>query len=200
MPDTTYMRIDARHDHSIRIPRPDLSVALGVPNACKRCHTNRDAAWAAAQLQTRYPRPATPFQRFAGAFVADDYGGRAAAESLVAVFADSTHPPIVRASALARLGRYPGTTPMDLVRGATRNRDPLVRLGALQVLEAATPDQRVALAVSLLRDERRAVRQGAAWLLAPPNARNPVLWKASYEGSMNMALSRLADLVSWPVL
>ena len=171
MPDTTYMRIDARHDPSIRIPRPDLSVALGVPNACNRCHTNRDAAWAAAQLQTRYPRPATPFQRFAGAFAADDYGGRAAAESLVAVFADSTHPAIVRASALARLGRYPGSTPMDLVRGATRNRDPLVRLGALQALEAATPDQRVAIAVPLLRDERRAVRQGAAWLLAPVAAR-----------------------------
>lgn len=38
MPETTYMEVDPRRDHSIRIPRPDLSVALGVPNACTRCH------------------------------------------------------------------------------------------------------------------------------------------------------------------
>ena len=38
MPETTYMEVDPRRDHSIRIPRPDLSVALGTPNACTRCH------------------------------------------------------------------------------------------------------------------------------------------------------------------
>src|SRR5262249_43171447 len=34
MPARTYMVIDPRHDHSFRIPRPDLSVRLGTPNAC----------------------------------------------------------------------------------------------------------------------------------------------------------------------
>ncbi len=38
MPHTTYMDIDKRRDHSIRIPRPDLSVKLGTPNACSHCH------------------------------------------------------------------------------------------------------------------------------------------------------------------
>ena len=38
MPESTYMEVDPRRDHSIRIPRPDLSVALGTPNACTRCH------------------------------------------------------------------------------------------------------------------------------------------------------------------
>ena len=38
MPETTYMEVDPRRDHSIRVPRPDLSRALGVPNACTRCH------------------------------------------------------------------------------------------------------------------------------------------------------------------
>ncbi len=32
------MEVDPRRDHSIRIPRPDLSMALGTPNACTRCH------------------------------------------------------------------------------------------------------------------------------------------------------------------
>ncbi len=38
MPQTTYMDVDPRRDHSFRIPRPDLSVKLGTPNACTRCH------------------------------------------------------------------------------------------------------------------------------------------------------------------
>ena len=38
MPHTTYMAVDPRRDHSLRIPRPDLSVKLGTPNACSHCH------------------------------------------------------------------------------------------------------------------------------------------------------------------
>ncbi|HEY2414033.1 MAG TPA: cytochrome c3 family protein [Pirellulaceae bacterium] len=38
MPQTTYMEVDPRRDHSLRVPRPDLSVKLGTPNACTRCH------------------------------------------------------------------------------------------------------------------------------------------------------------------
>jgi tetratricopeptide (TPR) repeat protein len=42
MPQTTYMELDPRRDHSLRVPRPDLSVQLGTPNACTGCHL-RDA-------------------------------------------------------------------------------------------------------------------------------------------------------------
>jgi tetratricopeptide (TPR) repeat protein len=38
MPSTHYMKVDARRDHSFRIPRPDLSLQLGTPNACTSCH------------------------------------------------------------------------------------------------------------------------------------------------------------------
>lgn len=38
MPATTYMMLDHRRDHSFRVPRPDLSVSLGTPNACSSCH------------------------------------------------------------------------------------------------------------------------------------------------------------------
>ncbi len=41
MPTTTYMEVHVRHDHSLRVPRPDLSVALGTPNACTACHLDQ---------------------------------------------------------------------------------------------------------------------------------------------------------------
>jgi predicted CXXCH cytochrome family protein len=36
-----YMEVDARHDHSLRVPRPDLSVRRGTPNTCTQCHLDR---------------------------------------------------------------------------------------------------------------------------------------------------------------
>jgi hypothetical protein len=38
MPQTTYMAVDPRRDHSMRVPRPDLSVQLSTPNSCTGCH------------------------------------------------------------------------------------------------------------------------------------------------------------------
>jgi tetratricopeptide (TPR) repeat protein len=38
MPAAPFMDIDWRRDHSLRIPRPQLSVDLQTPNACSQCH------------------------------------------------------------------------------------------------------------------------------------------------------------------
>ena len=42
MPETPFMDVDFRRDHSIRVPRPDLSVDLGTPNACTGCHLQHE--------------------------------------------------------------------------------------------------------------------------------------------------------------
>ncbi len=42
MPATPYMDIDLRRDHSLRVPRPDLSVELNTPNACTGCHLDKE--------------------------------------------------------------------------------------------------------------------------------------------------------------
>lgn len=38
MPETTYMAVDPRRDHSLRAPRPDMSLKYSTPNACTGCH------------------------------------------------------------------------------------------------------------------------------------------------------------------
>ena len=53
MPQTTYMEVHPRRDHSLRNPRPDLSVQLGTPNACTRCHLDKDLDKEKAGLQDR---------------------------------------------------------------------------------------------------------------------------------------------------
>ena len=59
MPHTTYMAVDARRDHSLRIPRPDLSVELlssdgiGPPNACSSCHVKDSLKDLSADVQAK---------------------------------------------------------------------------------------------------------------------------------------------------
>ena len=167
MPPTTYMVIDPRRDHSIRVPRPDFTVKLGVPNACNGCHVDRSAAWAAAQVRAWYGRDPSGYQDFAEAFHADERGQPRAAEALAAIAGDTSRPWIVRASALARLGRHPGTAALEAARAGVADPNPMVRHAALAVLEHAPLHERIGLAVPLLGDPSRVVRIQAAWALAP---------------------------------
>ncbi len=54
MPGQYYMGNDYRLDHSIRIPRPDLSMALETPNACNRCHINKSIKWSVDYITKWY--------------------------------------------------------------------------------------------------------------------------------------------------
>jgi Tfp pilus assembly protein PilF len=165
MPTTTYMVIDPRHDHSLRVPRPDLSVTLSTPNACNSCHNERDARWAATQVKHWYGRDPQGYQRFAAAFAAADAAAPEAQAQLRAIAADTGNPAIARATALVELGSI-GPAALDAMTAGLRDPSPLVRLAALQSLGGAPPDARLRLAAPLLADSLRAIRIEAANLLA----------------------------------
>lgn len=168
MPTTTYMVVDPRHDHSLRVPRPDLSVQLGTPNACNGCHKDRDSSWAAAQVKQWYDRePQEGYQRFAGAFAAANAGTIDAPAQLRAIAADASHPAIARATAIAQLDAGLGQSSLDAIAAAARDHNPLLRLAALHSLANASLAARASLAVPLLADPLRAIRIEAASVLAP---------------------------------
>ena len=167
MPATKYMVIDARADHSIRIPRPDQTISLGVPNACNGCHSTRTAMWADSQIVAKFGKTRKGFQKFAPAFVADDRNDSTAQQQLSRVAADSSESMIARASALARLAGHPGDVALASARNAANDPHPLVRRAALTILDQIPPKQRVDVAAPLLDDESRAVRIEAARVLAP---------------------------------
>ena len=107
MPARTYMRVDPRRDHGIRVPRPDLAARLGTPDACTGCHTDHEPPWAADLLrtwaaedgrQTRLDQP-----HYAEGLAAAR-AGHASVAALAALAADDTQPPIVRATAVEHLG------------------------------------------------------------------------------------------------
>lgn len=166
MPAATYMVIDPRRDHSMRVPRPDLSVSTGAPNACSGCHRENDARWAAEAVARWYGPERKGFQRFAGSFHAADSGAAGAAVALAGIAGDASQSPIARSSALARLGGGGGPRAGAAARSAARDADPLVRLGALQAAVVLSGPERLAIAAPLLDDPLRAIRVEAAALVA----------------------------------
>ncbi|MFB3143430.1 MAG: tetratricopeptide repeat protein [Candidatus Methylomirabilales bacterium] len=167
MPAKTYMVVDPRRDHSLRDPRPDLSVKLGTPNACNRCHTDRPVEWAADAVAKWYGPGLSAEPHFGEALHGGRKGLPGAGKALVKLAGDRAKPNIARASALSLLRRYPSTATVRAIQLGLRNDDPLVRLAAARALEILEPPARLTLAYPLLSDPTRAVRIEAARVLAP---------------------------------
>ena len=167
MPQRYYMVVDERADHSLRVPRPDLSLTLGTPNACNACHRDKDAAWAATAVETWYPDPAYRGSHFGEALHAADANAPDAAERLLALAADTTQPAIARASALDRLRNHADPTALMTVQRLLDDPQAQVRAQAVRFLDLADLQTRVELAWPLLSDPALTVRLEAARVLAP---------------------------------
>jgi tetratricopeptide (TPR) repeat protein len=172
MPTTTYMVVDPRHDHGFRIPRPDRTASLGVPNACNQCHRDRKPAWAAAAIKGWYPQPKPGEQSFAEAFARAESGAPAAQQALVEVAQNPALSGYVRASAIRRRGRHASPAALPALRAALGDAEALVRAAAVGALAGAEPALRAQLLPPLLADPVRQVRMDAARALAgEPEAR-----------------------------
>lgn len=166
MPARTYMVIDPRHDHSFRVPRPDLTVSLGVPNTCNGCHQERTPQWAAQTVATWSPGKRSP-PHFA---VAIDKGrrlGQGARDALLALLNDPTQPAIARATGLGLLPAFALEDVVGAVHKAKADDDALVRAAAVTAAMRLPLQARMPLLQSLLADPVRLVRLEAARALAP---------------------------------
>jgi tetratricopeptide (TPR) repeat protein len=165
MPSKTFMGVDARRDHSIRVPRPDLSVKLGTPNACNMCHSEESAAWAAAVVAKWYGPARAREPHYGEVIAAARAGAAGAGPKLVALAGAGGEPAIVRASALQLLSLY-GEAGRDVAVAGTRDADPLVRSASVYAFERLPPPARLPALAPLLTDPIRAVRLEAARALS----------------------------------
>lgn len=181
LPPTTYMVIDPRNDHSMRIPRPDRAVALGTPDACTGCHADQSADWAARAVRRWYPTPTPGFQDFAEAFASTERGAPTALAQLAEIATRPTEPALVRASALARLAHSQHPARLPTLRASLQDPDPLVRMAAVAGLGATDVPTRSSLLPPLLDDPSRLVRIEAARVLAVASVDAGALQRATDE-------------------
>ncbi len=165
MPAKDYMVVQSRPDHSLGVPRPDLSESLGTPNACIGCHADRPARWASDAIDRWYGADRARRAPFAEALAGGRAGRPDAALKLDHLAGDRDMPAIVRATALDLLRGY-GDSGLPAATEALADADPAVRRAAVAVLERARPGTRLALVGPLLSDPVRAVRIEAARALS----------------------------------
>jgi len=170
MPTRTYMVVDARRDHSFRVPRPDFSTQYGTPNACNQCHKDKSAAWVSDAAVKWFGPARDTSGQFVEALDAGRRGQMDAEKLLAALIADSNKPAIARATALNLLPPYLTSQSVPTVRAALSDSDALVRAAGVRALEPLSQHERIVLGGPLLSDLVRSVRIEAARLLAgtPP--------------------------------
>jgi len=158
MTSRTYMVVDDRRDHSFRVPRPDLTEAIGTPNACSTCHANRDAAWATVAIsEWRGPDAPPPRSHFANALAASRQSF--ANPQLLDVIGNGDYPGIARATAVSQLAQPLGSREFRALQATLGDADALVRIAALRQLQSIPAELRLRLpGAKLLGDPVRGVR------------------------------------------
>jgi len=166
MPATEYMVVDPRRDHSIRIPRPDLSVSLGMPNACNNCHIDKDAGWSVQAVKQWYGDIPRGYQRYAEALDAGRKGKMDAGIMMAKSIRDIQTPDIARASLISSITSYIEQSNFDVIQDGLKDKDATVRMASVSALEAFPLEMLVKMVFPMLNDPVRVVRIEAARVLA----------------------------------
>jgi len=167
MASRNYMTVDPRHDHSFRIPRPDLTIRIGTPNTCNGCHQDQTPEWASEKLTEWFPQGRNGNFHWGEALHAARTGTQIAPELLRMAIESEQTPGIARATSLAELSRWLDATTLDLVDRNLDDPDPLIRRGALLALTLAPPEAVASRIHGFLTDSSLIVRVVTAELLAP---------------------------------
>jgi predicted CXXCH cytochrome family protein len=184
MPKSPFMVVHMRADHSIRVPRPDLTKDLGVPNACSRCHNDKPLSWVTAAYDKWYGTARKP--QYGTVLAAGRRADPAAKADLLRLASDALSPTLVRATALSLLGRYRGADGTAAFRAALLDEEPLMRRTAVAEAPIEDEAERISRLAPLLSDPFRAVRLEAAAQLA---GTSPALLKPYQQDALATALA-----------
>jgi len=160
MPGRYYMGVDYRPDHSFRIPNPALNAAIGSPDACLRCHADKDSRWSQETMVQWYG----PGRRgHYGEIIARGRNGDpAAAAELARLAGDLLYPVNVRATALSLLAGFPGLQTEQAMEIALQDDEALIRHAAVSFIQPDDPKKLVKLLGPVLYDPVMTVRIEAA--------------------------------------
>ena len=194
-----YMGNDWRADHSFRVPRPDVAAVTGGADACTTCHADRDAGWAADQVQLWYPDSRHREPHYGLTLARGRADAAAASADLVALALDEGQAGIVRATALWHVGQSGDSGAAEAVEPALGDPDPVVRAAAVGAQRAAPATERVRRIVGLLDDPVRNVRIAVAReMIDAPIARLPDRIAGQMRGAMGEWQASVSNRLDFP--
>ncbi|UZE96365.1 multiheme c-type cytochrome [Alkalimarinus alittae] len=182
MPESRYMGVDDRRDHSFKIPRPDLSIAFNTPNACTKCHDDKTNKWAKEKLESWHGKPSqilTSKQRL----MALNNGQTITLEQHLQIINDEKLDVISRASAIQLLSYSAAEFTGDMLAPYFKHSEALLRMSAASVALLLPEKDKIKYVSPLLDDKYKAVRVAAAKSLVSSNipATNRLLFDKAFK-------------------
>jgi tetratricopeptide (TPR) repeat protein len=165
MSERTYMVIDPRRDHSIRVPRPDLSDKLKTPNACIKCHVDKTNHWAALYLKQWYSTVEKGEKHYGEVFWAGRHGYPEALPDLIKLAVDSSLAPMIRATAVYLFQNYNDPSALRALHQTFNDPEPLIRFASLNTLNIADENTLAEFVIPRLSDSIMMIRALSARLL-----------------------------------
>ncbi|WP_405606795.1 tetratricopeptide repeat protein [Polaribacter sp. Asnod1-A03] len=174
-----YMGNDFRRDHSFRVPRPDLSVKYGNPNACTGCHEDKDNAWAAENFKKLFGEvDSIHFSEKLAPGITMQPDGHV---GLIELMHDKQQPDIIRASASKVLSNYNAQNFVEEYITLLNDESALVRGATVDALSSINTTDYTSYFLPLLEDTKRTVRIKAFYGLGGvTEAEIPEVYKESY--------------------
>lgn len=155
MPTTNFMIVDPRRDHSIRIPRPDLSLELDTPNACSSCHADQSQEWAAEAFSEWWP---DIDRHYAEILNEANQGNPASLSRMFAVLSEPDSNAMARYKILQQVSQSDSPNAFNAIRRYTQSNAVIDRQAAINALAAFPTEQTLGNLLPLLEDKLLSVR------------------------------------------
>ncbi|WP_304197048.1 tetratricopeptide repeat protein [Flavobacterium alvei] len=182
MPGKYYMGNDYRHDHSFRVPRPDLSVKYGTPNACSNCHKDKSEKVLADAIVKWYG-PKRKYH-FAEDLIPGSKQDANSEKHLTKLISNQFVPKIIKATATFYLANIQTETSLNTLLARLASKEAQIRYRALRSLASFPSDRWIEVVGPLLSDKVRSVRIAAADLyITIPREQLP----SQYEKAFSLA-------------
>jgi tetratricopeptide (TPR) repeat protein len=189
MPVSTYMGVDDRRDHSIRIPRPDLSLTIGTPNACNKCHTDKPVSWTAKAFSEWYGDKLPKAKTYGEHLYTISKNGEGSEDSWKTLMASPDFPAIIKATVLEQYTSYLSPANISERKNNLQSADPNLRLNAIRSVAAFPAEEALALVKPMLNDPVLSVRTEVINVLAPQYAALDAVTQQRFDQVMSEYLS-----------
>jgi Tfp pilus assembly protein PilF len=190
MPGKLYMGNDLRHDHSFRVPRPDLSVKYRTPNACSNCHKDKSEK-VLADAVIKWYGPNRKYH-FAEDLIPGSQLNAESEKHLIKLIDNKFVPKIIKATATFYLGSIPTQTSLNTILARLASKEAQIRYRALRSLASFPGDSWRDAVGPILTDEVRAVRIAAADLyITLPAGQVPAQFAKAFSSAQTELLQSL---------
>ncbi|MDO7085552.1 multiheme c-type cytochrome [Pseudocolwellia sp. AS88] len=193
MPETTFMGVDDRRDHSFKIPQPHLSDEFNTPNACIKCHEDKSNKWASDTL-LNWKGKHNAILPSKLLLMRLNNGEAITLAQHFSIIADEQIPVINRAAAIQLLNFTTPSIPAEDLVPYLSHKEALIRLSAASAITLSTPEERLKYLIPLLKDKYRSIRVSTARGLIGMNI--PNVNKTAFDNAFN-ELVNANNLNSW---